>query len=277
MERGAAANSPLMQAIEATQLSRSFTRRERQGGLAGALRALFRPSYKVKNAVMNVNLSIPRGRCIGLVGANGAGKTTLLKMIAGLLHPTSGEIRTLGHIPYERDHAFLKSIGMVMGQKSQLWVDIPAIDTFHLLASIYDVDPKIAKERIDKLAKLFKVESLLGVQVRRLSLGERMKMEIIAALLHAPSLLVLDEPTIGLDLLAKETIREFIQRYRKEEASTIILSSHDMEDISELCDHLLVISQGSLIYTGSLEEFGKDRALKDRILTLLREESSTSP
>jgi ABC-2 type transport system ATP-binding protein len=261
--------------IEAKRLSRSFFRRERSGGLRGALKSLVNPKVKEKKAVMDVSFSVPSGACVGLIGANGAGKTTLLKMIAGLLHPSSGEILTLGNIPYDRDHAFLKKIGMVMGQKSQLWVDIPAIDTFHLLAAIYDLNPKQSAERIKDLAQLFGLTELLGVQVRRLSLGERMKMEIVASLLHSPSLLILDEPTIGLDLLAKETIRDFINAYRKKEKSTIILSSHDMEDISELCDHLLVISRGNLIYSGSVTEFGRDQNLKNRVLTLLKEEEST--
>jgi ABC-2 type transport system ATP-binding protein len=265
-----------MSAIEASNLSRSFSRRERRGGLSGALHSLIRPKFKIKHAVKNISFEIPEGRCVGLVGANGAGKTTLLKMIAGLLHPTKGELKTLGYRPFERNKQFLKKIGMVMGQKSQLWVDIPAIDTFHLLSSIYEIDGARAKSRLDKLAKLFGVKELLGVQVRRLSLGERMKMEIIAALLHTPSMLILDEPTIGLDLLAKETIRDFIRNYRKEEQqSTIILSSHDMEDISELCDHLLVISRGALIYSGTVQEFGKDRKLKDRVLTLLKDEEES--
>ena len=183
--------------IVAKQLSRSFFRRERSGGLKGALKSMLRPQVKEKKAVMDVSFTVPYGACVGLIGANGAGKTTLLKMIAGLLHPSSGEIHTLGYVPYERDHKFLKKIGMVMGQKSQLWVDIPAIDTFQLLGAIYDLDPKHCAARVQELAELFGLKELLGVQVRRLSLGERMKMEIVASLLHSPSLLILDEPTIG--------------------------------------------------------------------------------
>jgi ABC-2 type transport system ATP-binding protein len=261
--------------IEAKNLSRSFFRRERSGGIAAALKALVRPVIREKKAVLGVNFEVPMGSCVGLIGANGAGKTTLLKMIAGLLHPTGGEIRTLGVEPFKRNHAFLKQIGMVMGQKSQLWVDIPAIDTFNLLGSIYGVSPPVCAERIRELSKLFGVAELLGVQVRRLSLGERMKMEIIASLIHSPSLLILDEPTIGLDLLAKEHIRNFINGYRQKEKSTIILSSHDMEDISELCNYLLVISRGNLIYAGSVVDFEKERNLKNRVLDLLKNEEGT--
>jgi ABC-2 type transport system ATP-binding protein len=263
--------------IVAKELSRSFFRRERQGGLAGALKSAINPKIKEKKAVEKVSFSVPAGACVGLIGANGAGKTTLLKMIAGLLHPTSGEIHTLGVVPFQRDHAFLRKIGMVMGQKSQMWIDIPAIDTFHLLASIYDLDKTQSQARIDQLSKLFGVTEQLGVQVRRLSLGERMKMEIVAALLHSPSMLILDEPTIGLDLLAKETIRNFIKAYRRVEKSTIILSSHDMEDISELCDHLLVISRGTLIYSGSVVDFGRNENLRNRVLQLLKDEETSSP
>lgn len=192
---------------------------------------------------------------MGLVGANGAGKTTLLKMCAGLLHPSAGSIDVLGFKPFERQTAFLKSIGMVMGQKSQLWMDIPASDTYALLRAIYRVPQIEFETRLHELSELFKVEKLLGVQIRRLSLGERMKLEVIAALLHRPRLLFLDEPTIGLDLLAKHTIREFIRAHNKKFNTTILLSSHDMEDIVESCDRLLVMAKGQLRYDGTVIDF----------------------
>lgn len=256
-------------AVIASALGRSFRQRERNAGLGEAVRAFFRPVWTEKHAVKNINLSIPSGSVIGLVGANGAGKTTFLKMMSGLLHPTAGEIKVLGHTPHLRETAFLKRVGMVMGQKSQMWTDIPAYDTFMLLASIYKLDPEKAKVRIDELGKLFGVTQQLGVQVRRLSLGERMKLEVMAALLHEPDLLILDEPTIGLDVLAKETLRTFIRDYNRTHRTTIILSSHDMEDISELCDSLLVIHKGELVFNGELSLFTKDQALKARIQEIL--------
>ncbi|MEO5668689.1 MAG: ATP-binding cassette domain-containing protein [Bdellovibrionota bacterium] len=256
-------------AIEATKLGRVFRQRERTAGVGAALRAFFKPVWTVKDAVKSVDLQIPQGSVVGLVGANGAGKTTFLKMMSGLLHPSSGKIRVLGFTPHERDPAFLRRIGMVMGQKSQMWVDIPAYDTFMLLAAIYGIDADKAKMRVDELAKLFGITQQLGVQVRRLSLGERMKLEVMAALLHEPDLLILDEPTIGLDVLAKETLRSFIRDYNKTQKTTIILSSHDMEDISELCDSLLVIHKGELVFKGSLTDFTKDQALKSRVQEIL--------
>ncbi len=256
-------------AIEARGLGRVFRQRERNAGISAALKAFVKPVWVEKNAVKNLDLVVPRGSVVGLVGANGAGKTTFLKMVSGLLHPTHGEIRVLGHTPHQRESAFLKRIGMVMGQKSQMWVDIPAYDTFLLLAAIYELDPAQARARVDELATLFGVTHVLGVQVRRLSLGERMKLEVMAALLHKPDLLILDEPTIGLDVLAKETLRTFIRSYNKSEKTTIILSSHDMEDISELCDSLLVIHKGELVFKGGLGDFTRDQALKHRVQEIL--------
>jgi ABC-2 type transport system ATP-binding protein len=262
-------NDSSLVAVEAKALGRVFRQRERNAGVGAALKAFFKPVWTSKAAVKNIELLIPRGSVVGLVGANGAGKTTFLKMMSGLLHPTSGEIRVLGHIPHKREPEFLRRIGMVMGQKSQMWVDIPAYDTFLLLAAIYGIEPERAKERVDELGKLFGVTKQLGVQVRRLSLGERMKLEVMAALLHEPDLLILDEPTIGLDVLAKETLRQFVRDYNRKEKTTIILSSHDMEDISELCDSLLVIHKGELVFQGTLTDFTRDQALKSRIQEIL--------
>ncbi len=261
-----------MLSIEAHNLGRQFKTRKRKEGLSSALQSFFKPQWQFKNAVKDVTFEIEQGEIVGLVGANGAGKTTLLKMIAGLLHPTHGTLVSLGYTPHERNHSYLKQIGMVMGQKSQLWVDIPAWDTYMLLADIYDLDPAKARARVELLAKQFRVHEQLGVQVRRLSLGERMKLEIIASVLHEPKVLILDEPTIGLDVLAKDVIRNFVLEYNKNENTSIILSSHDMEDISELCDKLLVINKGELVYKGTLDEFSKNQNLKQRIQSIISEE-----
>jgi len=258
-----------MNAVAAKGLGRVFRQRQRNAGVSAALRSFINPVWTSKVAVRDIELVIPQGSVVGLVGANGAGKTTFLKMMSGLLHPSSGEIQVLGHTPHLREPAFLRRIGMVMGQKSQMWVDIPAYDTFMLLAAIYGLDETKARARVEELATLFGVSGQLGVQVRRLSLGERMKLEVMAALLHEPDLLILDEPTIGLDVLAKETLRRFIRDYNKEQKTTIILSSHDMEDISELCDSLLVIHKGELVFKGSLTDFTRDQALKSRVQEIL--------
>ena len=242
-------------AMEFHNVSREFRRRQRSAGLEASLKAFFRPEYTVKRAVGGIDFVVPRGACVGLVGANGAGKTTLLKMAAGLLHPSGGTVKVLNHAPAEREPAFLRRIGMVMGQKSQLWVDIPAVETFELLAAIYDIPEDVYQKRLAHLAKILQVEAILGVQVRRLSLGERMKCEIIASLLHQPELVFLDEPTIGLDVVAKHAIREFIREHNKEQGTTVILSSHDMSDITEVCEYLLFIHEGTLLYSGTLSDF----------------------
>lgn len=246
--------------ISAKDLARHFRRKERASGLSAAVKSFFSPNYTEKRAVDSINFNIQRGTCLGLVGANGAGKTTLLKMAAGLLHPSGGDISVLGFKPAQRAPEFLRRIGMVMGQKSQLWIDIPAKDSFDLLAAIYDIPKKTYSDRLSQLSELFSVKDLLGVQVRRLSLGERMKFEIIAALLHQPELLFLDEPTIGLDLIAKDAIRSFVRLYNSQFGTTIILTSHDMEDIQEICQDLMIISSGSLKFHGPIGQFQSESA-----------------
>lgn len=261
-------------ALTFKDVARVFRRRERAAGLAASLKAFVSPTYVDKVAVNDLSFEVTAGSCTGLVGANGAGKTTLLKMAAGLLHPTRGQVNILGYTPHERDPEYLRRIGMVMGQKSQLWSDIPAAETFELLAAIYDIPRDVYQKRVAELAAVFGVEKLLGVQVRRLSLGERMKCEIIASLLHGPDLLFLDEPTIGLDVMARHNIRSFLVEHRKRTGATIILSSHDMADIVELCDSLLFIHEGKLLYSGSLDAFnaqhGGNGGAKD-LETLVRE------
>jgi len=256
--------------IRVEGLSRTFKRSIKEPGFKGALQNLFNRKYAQKDAVKNINFHLEEGSFTGLVGANGAGKTTLLKLCSGLLHPTHGKITVLGFTPAERDPQFLKNIGLVMGQKSQLWADLSPRDSLELFASIYDIPPETYKTRVAEYCKLFNVTQLLGVQVRRLSLGERMKFELIAALLHQPKMLFLDEPTIGLDLLAKESVRNFLKTELKKRKITVILSSHDMEDIQEVCEKLMIIAQGELKYFGSLKEFSsQDRIFKQSVLNLI--------
>jgi ABC-2 type transport system ATP-binding protein len=243
--------------IQTRDLSRVYKTYRRSEGGWNALKGFFNRQTELKTALKPTSLSIEKGQIVGLVGANGAGKTTLLKMLSGLIYPTSGEVSVLGFKPYERKSEFLRQISILLGQKAQLWWDLPAADSFNLLASIYSLDYNQAKADWLMLAEKLRCTDQLHVQLRRLSLGERMKMEIIGSLLHRPKVLYLDEPTIGLDVLAQNTIRGFLSEYVREHQPTIILTSHYMDDISQLANRLLLISQGAICYDGPVADFVK--------------------
>jgi ABC-2 type transport system ATP-binding protein len=238
--------------IEAQALSKTFTTHRKDPGLWGSVRSLFRREKVVKLAVKEATFRVDEGEIVGLVGANGAGKTTLIKMLAGIIHPTGGDARVLGFRPWERDNRFRRQVALIMGQKAQLWWDLPAADSFLLLREIYGVDPARYSETLDYLARVLDVTGQLTIPVRRLSLGERMKMELIAALLHGPRVVYLDEPTIGLDLTAQRAIRDFILEYRERHRPAMILTSHYMEDIERLCRRLVILREGEIVYDGSL-------------------------
>ena len=238
--------------IEVDRLSKTFRVPRKDPGFRGALKSLFRREYVVKAAVKEVSFRVDEGEIVGLIGANGAGKTTLVKMLAGIVHPTAGKARVLGFDPWRRDDAFRSQIALIMGQKAQLWWDLPAQDCFELLREIYRVPRAQHAETLKELATILGVEKEMNVQIRRLSLGERMKMELIAALLHRPRVVFLDEPTIGLDVSAQRAIREFLLAYRARSRPAMILTSHYMEDIETLCERVLVIRDGELVYDGAL-------------------------
>jgi len=238
--------------IQVRGLSKTFRVAVKEPGLKGSLRGLFRRKVVAREAVKPVTFSVGEGEIVGLVGPNGAGKTTLVKMLAGIVFPTAGDAEVLGHRPWERHNDFRRQIALIMGQKAQLWWDLPASDGFALLRDIYDVPEKLFGERLEELTGLLDVRGLLDTPVRRLSLGERMKMELIAALLHGPRVVYLDEPTIGLDLMAQRAVRDFLLRYRERHHPAMLLTSHYMEDIERLCSRLLLIREGELIYDGSL-------------------------
>ena len=241
--------------IQTKDLTRVYKSYQKPEGFVNSLKAFVNRQHVSKIAVDKTTLEIGSGQIIGLVGANGAGKTTLLKMLSGLVTPTGGEAKVLGFTPWERKNEFLRQISILLGQKNQLWWDIAPADSFALLARIYDLDPVQARARYQQLAEMLQCTHVLQTQLRRLSLGERMKMEIIGALLHEPRVLFLDEPTIGLDIVAQETIRNFLGEYVKDKGPTIILTSHYMDDIAKLADTLLLISKGVIVYQGTVNEF----------------------
>ena len=254
--------------IEIKNIRRTFRSTKKEAGLKGSLQLLLNPQYQEHEALKDVSFSIEEGSFNGLIGANGAGKTTLLKILSGLIPPTSGQATVMGHNPFARSLDFRKKIALVMGQKAQLWWDLPALDAFDLLRAIYEIPDPQYRERLHTLAELLDVQNHLHTQIRRLSLGERMKMELIGALIHWPKVIFLDEPTIGLDVLAAHKLREFLKIFNQKEKATIILTSRNMDDIERHCSRVLILRSGSLIYDGTpdgLTEKGA-RVLKVRLL-----------
>ncbi|MEQ1722750.1 MAG: ATP-binding cassette domain-containing protein [Pseudobdellovibrio sp.] len=256
--------------IEAKNLGRVYKTYTKKEGIINSLKGFYNRQYTEKVALKNANLNIEAGKIVGLVGSNGAGKTTLLKILSGLIYPSSGTATVLGYEPWKRDNDFLKQISILLGQKNQLWWDITPRDSYSLLTKIYDLNETKAKKRVDDLAQLLQCTSVLNTQLRRLSLGERMKMEIIGSLLHEPKVLFLDEPTIGLDIVAQNSIRNFLETYVKEFQPAIILTSHYMDDIAQLADQLLLISQGEIVYDGDVEHFMQKTDLKKKLIYRLK-------
>ncbi|WP_408097258.1 ATP-binding cassette domain-containing protein [Peredibacter sp. HCB2-198] len=240
--------------IKVQALRKTFTSQVKEPGLMGSLKGLVKRETKSKDALKSVNLEIQQGEIIGLIGANGAGKTTLVKILAGIVHPTSGEATVLGYKPWERDNGYRKQMALIMGQKAQVWWDLPALDSFILLKEIYQIEDSLYKKNLEFLADTLQIHDQLKVQVRRLSLGERMKVELMAALLHNPKVIFLDEPTIGLDISAQKAVREFMKNYQQEFKPITILTSHYMEDIKELCPRIVIIKEGEFVYDGALSK-----------------------
>ena len=250
--------------IEVQQLTRIFRTYRKHPGFWGGVKGLFNRTYDEIAAAKDVSFSIAEGEFVGFLGPNGAGKTTTLKMLSGLIFPTSGTARVAGFDPTKRENAYRRIFALVLGQKNQLWWDLPAIESFSLLKAIYGLSDDGYKRTLDELVELLGVAEKLNVMVRELSLGERMKMELIAALIHRPKVLFLDEPTIGLDVVSQRAVRLFLRDYNKKHRVTIILTSHYMADIKELCERVIVIHKGTKIYDGALDrlEAGSDSKKK---------------
>ncbi|MCX7426976.1 MAG: ABC transporter ATP-binding protein [Planctomycetia bacterium] len=241
-----------MAIIEIENLSKTYRVYRKPEGIAASIRGIFRRHYSVVEAVRSIDLVVELGQFVAFLGPNGAGKTTTLKLLSGVITPTSGSARVLGHVPWHRENAYRRRFALVMGQKNQLWWDLPAAESFRLHQQIYRIEPGQFDRRRDELTGLLGVRKLLHQPVRELSLGERMKMELTAALLHSPEVLFLDEPTIGLDVVAQHNIQSFLKHYQELRKITILLTSHYMKDVAALCRRVVVIALGRIIYDGSL-------------------------
>lgn len=262
--------------IEVRALSKVFRTQVKEPGLMGSLRSLVRRQTVERVAVDAVSFEVSEGEIVGLIGANGAGKTTLVKMLSGIVHPSSGMARVLGCVPWQRDNRFRSQIAVVMGQKAQLWWDLPAADCFLLLREIYQVPEARHRQALGELTESLGVRDQLRIPIRQLSLGERMKMELIATLLHSPRVVFLDEPTIGLDLAAQRAVREFLLRYREQHRPAMLLTSHYMEDIERLCQRIIIMRRGAVVFDGPLGEVTARFAHHKVITTHLQRAASSS-
>lgn len=243
-----------MSFIEAKDISKTFRISKRRGGVPGMLANLFVPKYEKKEAVRNISFSIEKGEMVGFVGPNGAGKSTTIKMLSGILYPDSGEISVDGFIPYKQRRDYVGKIGVVFGQKSQLQWDLPVIDSFDLLKAVYRVPDEIYRKNLSRFTEMLDMGGFISQPVRQLSLGQRMRADIVASLLHSPEIVFFDEPTIGVDVVGKETIRSFIRELNEQDHVTMIFTTHDMQDIEKTCSRLMIIDKGLKVYDGTLEE-----------------------
>ena len=261
-----------MSIIEVSHLSKEFQIAKRQEGMKGALRSLFHREYLTKLAVRDISFAVNAGEIVGYIGPNGAGKSTTIKMLTGILVPTAGEIRVNNIVPFKERQKNARQIGVVFGQRSQLWWDLPTIESFELLRQVFQISPDRYRQNMARFAEILGLEEFLQTPVRQLSLGQRMRADIAASLLHDPAILFLDEPTIGLDVVAKERMRNFIREINRERGVTVILTTHDMSDIEKLCQRMILIDRGQVMYDGELAKI-KERFGKERILIIDLEES----
>lgn len=256
-----------MSAIDVNNLSKHYRVYRKKEGLAASIRGLFHRDYSEVKAVDGVSFQIEQGEMVAFLGPNGAGKTTTLKLLSGLIYPTAGEATVLGFTPWDRVNEYRRRFSLVMGQKNQLWWDLPAQESFRLHKEIYRIENDTFNKRVDELTELLEVQKLVGQPVRELSLGERMRMELIAALLHGPEILLLDEPTIGLDVVSQRRVQEFLRYYQQERKITVVLTSHYMKDVEALCKRAIIINGGVVKHDGPLADI-LDRFSKHKIIDL---------
>jgi ABC-2 type transport system ATP-binding protein len=264
-----------MAIIELRKLSKSYRVYQKNEGLLASLRGLMRREYREVQAVRGVDLDVEQGEFVAFLGPNGAGKTTTLKLLSGVINPTAGTAHVMGHVPWKRENAYRRRFALVMGQKNQLWWDLPAQESFRLHQQIYRIAPDSFQATLEELTDLLGVGQLLKQPVRELSLGERMKMELIAAMLHSPDVLFLDEPTIGLDVVAQHNIQQFLRYYQQQRKITILLTSHYMKDVAALCKRVVIITQGQIKYDGSLSGI-HDSFSGHKVVTLQLAEDQTT-
>ena len=262
--------------IKVENITKEFKSNKKYPGFKGAIKSFFSTEYIIKKAVDDISLNIEDGEIVGYIGANGAGKSTTIKMMTGILTPTSGKITVNGLVPYEKRKENAKNVGVVFGQKTQLWWDLPLSETFTLLKEIYDVTDEDFKERMEFFNSTLSLEDFMLTPVRSLSLGQRMRADIAAALIHNPKVIYLDEPTIGLDVMVKEKVRNAIREINKKYKTTIILTTHDLNDIEELCSRIIIIDNGKKIYDGSLEEIKSKYGAKTSIELQVKEKIDLS-
>ena len=266
-----------MSFIEVKGISKEFKVNKRGAGIPGMIANMFVPKYEIKHAVNDLSFNIEKGEMVGFIGPNGAGKSSTIKMLSGILCPDKGTISVNGYIPYKQRKAYVGNIGVVFGQKSQLQWDLPVIDSFELLRAIYRIPHDKYKRNLERFTEMLDMKGFINQPIRQLSLGQRMRSDIVASLLHSPDIVFFDEPTIGVDVIGKETIRSFIRQLNEEDKVTMIFTTHDMQDIEQTCNRIIIIDKGSLMYDGSLHDIRSKYGTARRLIAEFNEETKVSP
>lgn len=266
-----------MSFIEVKNISKEFKVNKRSAGIPGMIANMFVPKFEIKKAVNDLSFTIEKGEMVGFIGPNGAGKSSTIKMLSGILCPDKGSITVGGFVPYKQRKSYVGNIGVVFGQKSQLQWDLPVIDSFELLRAIYRIPEEKYKKNLERFTEMLNMKSFINQPVRQLSLGQRMRSDIVASLLHSPEIVFFDEPTIGVDIIGKETIRSFIKELNEQDKVTMIFTTHDMQDIEQTCNRIIIIDKGSLMYDGSLQEIRSKYGTSRRLIAEFNEETAVAP